>query len=454
MNAAPDSLLASFRRAGAAARSELAVMISTDRARAPHALAMMRATGAKLRMAAENAAPSLITRHPSSLRAALLLDLAPVLTALRLIIADPRREMLRLSANWHTIEAELLANEHSDGPWLDFLAAEFLAGLESIGNPQSAIRNPPPLTAANAITVERTSERAPPSALTEAAARDLLPTHLDTNGLRDLDSALRRRAFFSARTTSAGYLKELKKLVERHITAQGTDNDLAQLRIEARQMLKAFGYTPEKGFKGDARLGVPSAVPGTLRDLGSERRLNLIFNTQASLMRGLAQQLRGLDRIDQFPSWELIRIAPKKAPRDWPQRWQEAGGPTLQHSNTPTQRLIAPKESEVWSVLGDSALFPDALDVDHPPFAFESGMGWREVGITELQQLGITPTPGGDPTRLVNAAAKRARDNATTEDIEDQFIGGAATLANIEARLRELEKTSPPLTPQMVKAMR
>ena len=62
-----------------------------------------------------------------------------------------------------------------------------------------------------------------------------------------------------ARTTSAGYVAELKKLVERHISAEGYNNDLPQLRIEARELLQAFEYTPQGGFKGDSKLGIPPA---------------------------------------------------------------------------------------------------------------------------------------------------------------------------------------------------
>ena len=55
-------------------------------------------------------------------------------------------------------------------------------------------------------------------------------------------------------------------------------------------------------------------------------------------------------------------------------------------------RLIALKTSPIWEALGSRFLFDDALNVDHPPFAFGSGMGWREVPLEEAQELGLDLT--------------------------------------------------------------
>ena len=357
------------------------------------------------------------------IRTALIDDLTPVLDALRALITKPdKSSLLTIAANLADIERHTVLSEFSDAAWHEFMLAEFTRGLEAMTESQIN---------ADIDFSTRTSR-----ALTLAQSRGILPTHLDTQGIRDLDAAIRARAFFSARTTSAGYVQALKNLVERHITGEGYDNDLPKLRIEARQLLQAFGYTPEQGFPGDAALGIPSAEPGTLRDLASERRLNLIFNTQASLMRGLARKLRGLDRIDQFPAWELIRIAKRTNERDWPKRWDESGGPDRKAVGG---RMIASKDGEIWSVLGDSSTFKDALDVDHPPFAFESGMGWRELSWSECNDLGmqISPTSPGD---RVNEAAREA---APKPPVADQFIGGQATLDRLAARLAQIQKEQP-----------
>lgn len=266
-----------------------------------------------------------------------------------------------------------------------------------------------------------------------ARARGILPTSLGTAEIRDLSRDLLDRSFWSARTSHEIYLTKLKALVERYVLGEGYNNDLAQLRIEARKLLVSAGYTPEHGFPGDAELGIPPARPGSLQDLSSERRLNLIYETQAALMRGKGQKLRGLDRMEQFPAWELIRLETRRAPRDWVTRWETAGAP-LVHVDGLT-RLIAPKDAEVWSVLGDSALFKDALNVDHPPFAFGSGMGWEEVDFRDWEAISGEWHDAPEPEPESEPQTVRAPDPATTPPPSDLFIGGQATLDRLLGQL-------------------
>ena len=268
-----------------------------------------------------------------------------------------------------------------------------------------------------------------------ARDRRIFPTHLGTAEIRDLSQDVLDRAFWSARTSQEVYLTKLKALCERYIKGEGYNNDLAQLRIEARMLLVQAGYTPEHGFPGDAALGIPPAEPGSLRDLSSETRLNLIFDTQAALMRGLGQKLRGADRVEAAPAWELIRYETRRAPRDWKTRWQQAGAALVKIDGL--DRLIAPKDAEVWSVLGDSAVFKDALNVDHPPFAFNSGMGWLEVGFREWEKV-QEQWHEAEPTVAAPALAAIGKGTAKPSvviPVESSFIGGQATLNTLMQRL-------------------
>lgn len=256
-------------------------------------------------------------------------------------------------------------------------------------------------------------------------ARDLglLPSSLSAQETADLAAQMESRAFWSARTTHAAYLAELKKLVERYVSGEGYENDLASLRLEARRLLTAYGYGAEKGFPGDAARGVPSATPGTLRDLSSERRLNLIFDTQAKLARGLGQKERGLSRLDSFPAYELIRVETRTTPREWEERWKIAAD-NVDNAGVYdiAGALIAHKKSPIWPALGSRALFSDALDVDHAPFAINSGMGLREKSISDLSGADMTPL-GAEP----------ARKQTSTDEVPDyinpdDFIGGQPTV--------------------------
>lgn len=232
-----------------------------------------------------------------------------------------------------------------------------------------------------------------------ARERSLLPTALGSAEIQEMTLRLKERVFFSARTANLQYLQELKKLVDRAVKGEGINNDLAQLRIEARRMLARLGYDPEQGFPGDAELGIPPAAAGSLRDLSSEKRLNLIMDTQAQLARGLGMKLRGIDRSDRYPAWELVRLMKfsSEHQREWLKRWKIAAENVnwegVSKAAFEEGRMIALKSSPIWQALGSSALFPDALNTDHSPFAFNSGMGWREVPLDEWQthEPGVMP---------------------------------------------------------------
>ena len=245
--------------------------------------------------------------------------------------------------------------------------------------------------------------------LTDAAEvariRSLLPTSLGSAEIRDAIAAdVRARAVFSAKVSNVTFLGSIKFVIDE--LANGK-TDLATARWYLAETLKEIGYTPEDGFPEDAG-NPPDAVAGSLQDLRSQRRLELILRTQLALMRGRGQQLRGTEpaRLKQFPAWELVRSQEKRVPRLWggmhdgtpPRRggdvdprprWIIAGGKSL-----PSGRLIALKGDPVWGELGASGNFDDALDVDYPPFAFNSGMRWREVSRGECNALDIVGPNG------------------------------------------------------------
>ena len=92
-----------------------------------------------------------------------------------------------------------------------------------------------------------------------------------------------------------------------------------------------------------------------------------------------------------------FRLVPAKQQRDWTERWRMAGGKF--HGD---KRMIALKNSAVWSKLGDPVLFPDGLGNPYPPFAFSSGMDVRDVSREEAEELGVLAkgAPGPEPMDL------------------------------------------------------
>lgn len=229
-------------------------------------------------------------------------------------------------------------------------------------------------------------------ALRAAQARGELPTSLGTAELRELGADMLSRSVFTARGTNAIFVSKLKEVVD--AIAAG-DMDEATARVTLLETLRALGYTPEGGFPDAPSGSVPPAVQGSLQDLSSPRRLKLIVDTQRGLMRGKGQQVRGQspERHATFPAWELVRVIQVELPRDWPSRWLIAGGKAREDG-----RMIALKGDPVWGELGSYDNFDDALGVDHPPFYFNSGMGWRELSADEVSRLRITGPQGETPS--------------------------------------------------------
>jgi hypothetical protein len=234
-------------------------------------------------------------------------------------------------------------------------------------------------------------------ALQEALNRKLLPTDLGSADIARWSAEVKRRSVFTARGTSADFLQTIQDTVED--LSSGKINQ-AKGRELLKQSLDTLEYAAESGFPGDLEAGVPPAESGSLRDLASEDRLNLILDTQARQVANFGYFTQGQTpfSLHAWPCWELIRIYWRRVPRGlrmrkgvetpdpdnaWPARWEKAGGTIY------AGRLIARKDSDVWYKLGDPALFSDGLGQPYAPFAFNSGKGVREVGREESISLGV-----------------------------------------------------------------
>lgn len=257
------------------------------------------------------------------------------------------------------------------------------------------------------------------TALRLAKERKVRPTALDTEGLRNVfEKDVLARSVFSARNSNAGVLASLNRQVEKVLQGR----DIATARRVLKGLITRAGYTPETGFPGDDALGIPPARPGSIRDLGSNARINLILETQVALLQGRAQRVEGLEptALDLYPGYELVRVESRRAPRDWRKRWRKAGG-KITKDRRGRVRLVALKTDLVWERLGDWNLFTDALGVDHPPFAFRSGMGWQELDRKECIALKLlkklAPRESAPPQRVTKQPKLLPPATASTREL-------------------------------------
>jgi hypothetical protein len=227
-------------------------------------------------------------------------------------------------------------------------------------------------------------------ALQSRAVKKIFPTAMGSGELAQLDAAFRERAMFSARTMNQSYLQEIADRVGKILNpSTGTREDgtqftegmdFATARTELKDILRGMGYSAEPGEEG------------TLKDLSSDARLDLVLETNVKMAQGYGYWQQGQDPevLEVYPAQELFRAEERKEPRDWPTRWLEAaravGDDGALRAFINSHRMIARKDSPIWVQISRFGL-------PYPPFDFNSGMDIRDVDretAVDLEVMGET----------------------------------------------------------------
>ncbi len=246
-------------------------------------------------------------------------------------------------------------------------------------------------------------------ALRSVAARRVLalsPQIGTADIAQHIPAAVRNRAFFSARTPYAGYLADTQSMIERLVqpdvrltadgaieTAPGESISPAQVRARMKQHLAEIGYQPDPVQRG------------TLTDLSSDRRTNLIIETQSAMARGYGNWMSEQNPTirDLWPASELFRALDRQERRDWAAIWNDARrslGPATTATvaaNPDSGPFIALKNDPIWSAIS-------RFGNPYPPFDFGSGMRTRDVSRDAAIAAGVIAPdePPPDPVPLAD----------------------------------------------------
>ena len=246
--------------------------------------------------------------------------------------------------------------------------------------------------------------------------KDLLPTSLGSAEIRERYAReILQRSVFSARMENARYLAKIRDVCTE--LSAGRMN-AAKARESLLNVLSQIGYDTTDD---DGKISNPV----------SERRLNLILETQRQMAASVARiSLETEDTLDMFPAWELTRAdAPAKPREDWPARWSAAGESVgwegarkgVYYGSGVGIGFVALKSSPIWAALGSGVGgFRDTLGNPYPPFAFGSYMDWVDVDRETAEQLGLIksgeavssplekdrPTLSPDDAELLEAAKR------------------------------------------------
>jgi hypothetical protein len=227
-----------------------------------------------------------------------------------------------------------------------------------------------------------------PKSFREALARlsrPVMGTLLKSVDLQELGAQVTERSFFSAQTTLGSYLDEVKKRVEDILNPRTEMRDdvpftaginPATARLELKQLLERLGYQPDPEKRG------------TIEDLSSDRRIDLVVDHNVAEAAGYGQYIQGQDPevLDLYPAQELVRVEERKEPRNWKNIWlsaaAEVGDEDAARVFRQTGRMVARKDSPIWEAISD-------FGRPWPPFKWGSGMGLEDRSRKEAMALGL-----------------------------------------------------------------
>lgn len=186
-----------------------------------------------------------------------------------------------------------------------------------------------------------------------------------------IQAGLRDRALFSACVENARITHEMRSML-----AKMADGKLSasEFRRDMRTVLDRSGYAGT----------LQDGARGTIRDVYTKARLDLIAKTNVDQARGYVRHLEatGEGALKAFPAYELVRVSERRVPRDWAARWTAKGGRLF------GGRMIALKTDPIWERIS-------RFGNPFPPFDYNSGMGLRNVGWRECLEIGVVKR--GDP---------------------------------------------------------
>ena len=210
---------------------------------------------------------------------------------------------------------------------------------------------------------------------------------------------IRQRAFFSANVADKRLLGEMQSRIS------GALSQAREAVANGERIFSRANFVKEMQDLG-VSLGLTPADPskvGTLEDITSRKRLELIYDTQVGMAYGYAKWKRDMaDEVGMefFPAYEFKRTAKRDEPRYWGEHWKAAisalGGPKAAGAAMVPDanaeygfKMIALKTSPIWRFISSPKVVSGGLDTDFPPFAFRSGMGVRDVSRKVAEAAGL-----------------------------------------------------------------
>lgn len=199
--------------------------------------------------------------------------------------------------------------------------------------------------------------------------RACVASGLNSAEWEQIAASIRERAFFSAEVTSEKILGEMKANV---IEMLKSGKSASEIRRDLREMLFGEGYEPDAKWEG------------TIKDLRTKARLDIIIKTNTDQAKGYARLIRDTrpGAILAFPAYRFVRRQNRKAQRDWATRWTNAAKAVNFEGVAKNGEMIALKTSPIWVELS-------RFGTPYLPFDYNSGMGLEDVKKSYCREIGL-----------------------------------------------------------------
>lgn len=202
---------------------------------------------------------------------------------------------------------------------------------------------------------------------------------------------LRERALWSAKIEDAHFLSSIQGWLNDFVT--GAREELPNGETALKVGSRAAFVEQARSLAQQRRLGPEDPADiGTIKDIQSERRLALIFDTQVKAAHDFGNWKQGMDPdvLDQFPAQRFIRVVDVTAPRQ------------IHAENEGVVRLKT--DLQFWLSMNS----PEAggFGVPWGPWGFNSGMDVEDVERDEAEALGLI-----DPLAKIQPVERELNDH-------------------------------------------
>lgn len=238
-------------------------------------------------------------------------------------------------------------------------------------------------------------------AVAKLGAKTVIGSTLSSAEWADVPAALRDAAFFSSRVESLRLLGRMQGGLGDWMT--GARETLPNGKVALKVGSRADFVAQMSAFAEREGLGsVDPKDAGTVKDITSQKRQELIFDTQVKLATGYGDRKQAMDPdvLDEFPAQRFVRVQEVAEPRTWHTQFED--------------QVALKTDTGFWIAINQDFGLP------HAPWGWGCGHDVEDVDRAESNALGLTKP--GERITPVDVPAPDATARASTKGLAPELL--------------------------------